>query len=103
MEEGAPVAVTGVVITEILQGLKRDVQRVEDYLSLFDFLEAKGFETYRNAGALFRLARSRGVSLTTIDSIIAAIAVENGAAVFSLDRDFLRMAHLASLQLHQPS
>jgi predicted nucleic acid-binding protein len=103
IEEGAPVAVTGMVVTEVLQGLKRDVQPVEAYLSLFDLLEAKGFDTYRKAAALFRLARSRGVSLTTTDAIIATVAVENGADVFSLDRDFVRMARVADFRLHQPS
>ena len=33
---------------------------------------------------------------------LAAIAVENGAEVFSLDRDFVRMAPLAGFRLHQP-
>jgi predicted nucleic acid-binding protein len=61
------------------------------------------FDTYRNAAALFRLARSQGVSLTTTDVLIATIAVENGAEVFSLDRDFVRMAHLVGLQLHELS
>lgn len=103
IEEGAPVAVTGVVVTEILQGLRRDVERIESFLALFDLLEASGFETYRNAAALFRLARSRGVSLTTTDAIIASIAVENAAAVFSLDRDFVRMAKIGGLKLHQPA
>ena len=103
IEEGAPVAVTGVVVAEILQGLKRDVERTENYLSLFDLLEASGFETYRHAAALFRLARSRGVSLTTTDAVIATIAAENDAAVFSLDRDFVRMAHIAGLKLHRPA
>jgi hypothetical protein len=102
IEGGAPVALTGVVVTEILQGLKRDVQRIEYYLSLFDLLEASGFETYRNAAALFRLARSKGVSLTTTDALIATVAVESGATVFSLDRDFVRMAQLAGFELHQP-
>jgi hypothetical protein len=103
IEEGVAVAVTGVVVTEILQGLKRDVKRIENYLSLFDLVEASGFETYQNAAALFRSARSQGVSLTTTDVLIATIAVENGAAVFSLDRDFVRMAHIVGLQLHKPS
>jgi predicted nucleic acid-binding protein len=103
IEQDAPVAVTGVVVTEILQGLKRDVGRIEEHLSLFDLLEASGFETYRRAAALFRLARSRGVSLTTTDVIIATIAAENRATVFSLDHDFARMAHLVGLPLHQPS
>jgi len=102
IEDGAPLAITGVVVTEILQGLKRDVKHIENYLSLFDLLEARGFETYRNAAALFRLARSQGVSLTTTDAIIATVAVENGATIFSLDRDFMRMAHMAGFRLHQP-
>jgi len=102
IEEGAPVAVTGVVVTEILQGLKRDVQRIEAYLSLFELLEASGFETYRNAATLFRAARSQGLTLTTTDAIIATVAVENAAAIFSLDHDFMRMARLAGFQLHQP-
>ena len=102
IEVSAPVALTGVVVTEILQGLKRDVQRIEYFLSLFDLLEASGFDTYRNAAALFRRARSKGVSLTTTDALIATVAAENGATVFSLDRDFVRMAQLAGFQLHQP-
>jgi predicted nucleic acid-binding protein len=101
IEEGAPAAVTGVVVTEILQGLQRNVERIENYLSLFDLLEAEGFRTYRRAAALFRLARSRGVSLTTTDAIIATIATENHAVVFSLDRDFVRMAQLGGTELYQ--
>ncbi len=103
IEDGAPVALTGVIVTEVLQGLKRDIKRIEDYLSFFEILEAGGFDTYRNAAALFRSARSQGVSLTTTDVLIATLAVENGAEVFSLDRDFVRLAHLVGLQLHKPS
>ncbi len=102
IEDGAPVALTGVVVTEVLQGLKRDAKRIENYLLLFDFLEAGGFETYRKAATLFRLARSQGVSLTTTDAIIATVAVENGAVVFSLDHDFVRMANMLGFRLHQP-
>jgi len=102
IEDGTPVAITGVVVTEVLQGLKRDVKRIEAYLSLFDLLEASGFETYRNAAVLFRLARSKGVSLTTTDALIATIAAENGAEIFSLDRDFVRMAPMGGFRLHQP-
>jgi len=45
IEDGAPLAVTGVVVTEVHQGLKRDVKPIETYLSFFDLLEASGFET----------------------------------------------------------
>ena len=40
-----PFALAGVVITEVLQGLKRDVSRLEHYLSQWDKLEPRGFST----------------------------------------------------------
>jgi predicted nucleic acid-binding protein len=101
IEEAAPVAVAGIVVTEVLQGLKRDVERIENYLSLFDLLEANGFQTYQRAAALFRLARSRGATLTTTDALIATIAAENRAEVFSLDRDFIDIAQIGGVALYK--
>jgi predicted nucleic acid-binding protein len=95
-----PFALAGVVVTEILQGLRRDVQRVERYLSLFEMLEPSGFSTYREASAISRQARSKGISLTTIDTLIAAIALEHNASLFSLDQDFIQVARLTPLRLY---
>lgn len=99
--EAEPVAVTGVVVTEVLQGLTRDIEQVEPYLGMWAMLEPRGFSTYRSAAAIFRLGRSRGISLTTIDALIAAIAIEHGASVFTLDRDFARVGQITSLKLHE--
>jgi predicted nucleic acid-binding protein len=100
IEEVEPFALTGVIVTEILQGLRRDVHRIERYLSLWEMLEPRGFSTYREASAISRLARSKGISLTTVDTLIAAIALEHRASLFSLDKDFSRIARLTPLQLH---
>ena len=98
--DAEPFALTGVVVTEILQGLTRDVRRIEQYLIQWELLEPRGFRTYRETAAIFRLARSRGVTLTTIDALIAAIALEHRASVFTLDKDFSRIARLTGLPLY---
>jgi predicted nucleic acid-binding protein len=100
IRDAEPFALTGVVVTEILQGLRRDVRGIEQYLSQWELLEPHGFRTYREAAAIFRLARFKGVSLTTIDALIAAIALEHRASVFTLDKDFSRIAHLTGLPLY---
>jgi predicted nucleic acid-binding protein len=100
IEEAEPFTLTGVVVTEILQGLTRNANRIEHFLSSWDMLEPKGFSTYREASVIFRLARSRGVSLTTIDTLIAAIVLENRAILFSLDKDFSRIASFTALRLY---
>jgi predicted nucleic acid-binding protein len=100
IDEVEPFALTGVVVTEILQGLTQDVNRIERFLSMWDLLEPRGFSTYREAAAISRLARSRGISLTTIDTLIAAIALEHRASLFTLDKDFSRVARITCLRLH---
>lgn len=100
IEDAEPFALMGVIITEVLQGLTRDVARIERYLAQWDLLEPRRFQTYREAAAIFRLGQSKGVSLTTVDVLIAAIALENRASVFTLDKDFARIARLAGLALH---
>jgi predicted nucleic acid-binding protein len=100
IDEAEPFALTGVIVTEILQGLKRDIQRIERFLSMWEMLEPRGFSTYREASAISRLARSKGISLTTIDTLIAAIALEHDASLFSLDKDFSRIARLTPLGLY---
>jgi len=63
-------------------------------------LEPKGFSTYREAARIFRAARAKGVAFTTIDSLIAAMALEHGAALFTLDKDFKRIVATIRLPLY---
>ena len=97
--DGEPFALTGVVVAEILQGLTRDSGRIEHFLAQWDMLEPSGFATYREAAAIYRAARARGIS--TIDTLIAAIALEHGISVFTLDQDFSRIARITRLVLYR--
>ena len=100
ISDAEPFVLTGVVVAEILQGLTRDASRIEHYLSQWELIEPRSFKTYREAAAIFRLGRAKGVSLSTIDALIAAIALEHRASVFTLDKDFFRIARLTGLPLH---
>jgi predicted nucleic acid-binding protein len=102
IEESEPFALAGVIVTEILQGLRRDINRIEHYLSVWEMLEPHGFSTYREASAISRLARTKGLSLTTIDTLIASIALEHRAILFSLDKDFSRIARITPLRMYTP-
>jgi predicted nucleic acid-binding protein len=101
IEESEPIAMTGLVVAEVLQGLTRDAGAIEEFLGQWDMLEPRGFATYRAAAAIYRTARGKGISLTTIDTLIAAIALDHRAALFTLDRDFARIALIAGLALYR--
>lgn len=100
IDAAEPIVLTGIVITEILQGLKRHVDQIEHLLSLFDRIEPSGFATFRDAAAIYRSARAKGVTLTTMDTLIAAIAREHRATVFTLDKDLIRVAGWIKLPVH---
>jgi predicted nucleic acid-binding protein len=99
--DAEPFALTGIVVTEVLQGLRREVAEVERYLSMWELLEPRGYSTYLEAAAIFRSARRKGLATTTIDCLIAAIALEHGATLFTLDRDFARIAGFTDLRLYK--
>jgi predicted nucleic acid-binding protein len=100
IDAAEPIVLTGIVITEILQGLKRHVEQIEHLLSLFDRIEPSGFATFRDAAGIYRSARAKGVTLTTMDTLIAAIAREHRATVFTLDKDLIRVAGLIKLPIY---
>ena len=101
IQQSEPFALTGVVVAEVTQGLIRNADRIERFLGQWELLEPKGFQTYRTAAAIYRAARGKGMSLTTIVTLIAAIALEYDATVFTLDHDFSRIALITRLVLHR--
>jgi hypothetical protein len=98
--EGADVALTGVILTEILQGVPSDSRfaRLRKDLSSFRVLHPASENTYVQAARLYRTGRKRGVTIRSlVDCLIAAIAMESGATVLHKDRDYELMARYAPL------
>ena len=95
-----PVVLAGIIVTEILQGLVRDVSAIEKFLAQWDLVEPAGLETYVRAADLYRQARAHALTLTTVDALIATLAIENRVRLFTLDKDFARLARWAPLELY---
>lgn len=99
--KGADVALTELILAEILQGVPSDSEfvRLRRVLSSFRILTPESDETYVQAAKLYRAGRKRGVTIRSlIDCLIAAIAMEHGAAVLHRDRDYERISAYAPLK-----
>jgi predicted nucleic acid-binding protein len=102
IRSGAPLVLAGVIVTEVLQGLRRDLPEVARLLARWPLIEPTGFDTYVFAAGIFRDARARGLTLATVDALLASLAIEYQASLFTIDKDFERLA-LSGLRLHEPS
>lgn len=102
IEAGEPIALTDIVITEILQGLRsdREARLVERYLRAFPILRLEGVDDFVLAAELYRRARRAGVTIRkTLDCLIAAPCVRTGAPLLHADTDFDRLAKCTPLRV----
>jgi predicted nucleic acid-binding protein len=102
IEAGQPVALTDVILTEILQGLRsdREATRVERHLRAFPILRLAEFDDFVLAAKLYRAARRAGVTIRkTLDYLIAAPCVRTGVPLLHADADFDRLATCTPLRI----
>jgi hypothetical protein len=94
------IALTDLILTEVLQGLRteREVQRVDDHLSVFEILRLHDLSDFRRGAALYRAARRQGVTISrTRDCLIAAVCVRERTPLLHADADFDRLAKVTDL------
>ncbi|BBZ10531.1 type II toxin-antitoxin system VapC family toxin [Mycobacterium branderi] len=102
IESGEPVALTDVILTEILQGLRtdREATLVERHLRAFPILRLEDLDDFLLAAKLYRAARCAGVTIRkTLDCLIAAPCVRTGAPLLHADQDFDHLASCTSLRI----
>lgn len=100
--DDAGIALTDVILTEILQGLRSesDVRKVERRLSPFEVLRLDNLDDFRRAAALYRTARRKGITICrTLDCLIAAVCIREGVALLHADADFDRLASCSPLRI----
>ncbi len=97
---GDQVFLLGILLQEILQGIRDDkmVEKVADELRAFDLLPLNR-EVYQSAAELQRRCRAKGVVAGTIDCLIAATAEHHDCFLLTRDRDFEFLAEQCELQL----
>ena len=102
IESGEPVALTDVILTEVLQGLRseQEARLVERHLRAFPVLRLDQLEDFVLAADLYRAARSAGITIRkTLDCLIAAPCVRTGAPLLHADEDFERLAACTPLRI----
>jgi len=80
----------GIILTEILQGIKnsKEYHQIEKSLRPILFVDMTQ-STFILAANIYRKLRTQGVTIRkTADCMIAAVAIENGLTLLHNDKDF---------------
>ncbi len=90
----------GVILMEILQGVREKLpfERLKRSLSIFPLLEPSR-DDYAYAAEIRNTCVSKGVQASTIDFLIAAMAIRSNAYLLTSDKDFLHMAPIIPLKI----
>jgi predicted nucleic acid-binding protein len=102
IEDNEPIGLPGLVLTEILLGLKNDAQakRIAQLLEAFSDVPEPSRSDHIAAAALYRACRAKGLTIrSTIDCVIAQLCLRDGQALLAKDRDFDRIAEKTGLRL----
>lgn len=104
LQDGAPVALTDVVYTEILQGFRteREANQVDRCLRSFPVLRLETLDDFALGARLYRQTRRAGVMIRkTLDCLIAAPCVRDDVPILHADEDLDRLASCTRLQVFE--
>ena len=97
------VATSGIIVQEILQGIREDTQYRETskFLGFFPHFDLR-FADHITAANIYRQLRKRGFTIRSpIDCVIAALALRCRFLLLHKDRDFPTIARLYPLKLYE--
>lgn len=98
--ENEPVSLNGLILTEVLQGIKkdRDYVKTKNLLLSFPVLSFLA-EEYILAAEIYRKCRKAGITVrSTIDCLIAAMANNRGLYLFHQDKDYFQISSVVPLK-----
>lgn len=100
LEHGEDVFLIGIILQEVLQGFRDEwtVGRLNRRLDAFGLLPLER-RHYVAAARLRRTCLARGVTPSTIDSLIASAAIQHRCRLLTADDDFTHIARVTRLRL----
>lgn len=102
LDKDLDICLAGIILTEILQGVKDEKAGIEmeEYLRAFPMYHPRSVATYIEAARIYRQCMKKGKTVRrTVDCIIAAIAIEHGLTLFHNDSDFGSIAQCTALKI----
>ena len=104
IKQQIPFGITSIVYQEILQGTntRKEYTLLKEYLNCQRFFHPKDpISTYEKAAMIYFSCRKKGITVrSTIDCLIAQVAIEHDAFLLQNDKDFEYMAPLVGLKLY---
>jgi len=101
VEDGETIGLCGVILTEVLQGIRDDTEfaRTELVLRDLDILPMTQ-TTFLLAAEIYRKLRQRGITIrNSVDCMIAAACLDHQACLLHHDRDFDPIAQHFGVQV----
>lgn len=96
IEQRVPFGISGIIYQEVLQGAasEEEFSRLAAYLGTQRFYQLRDpVESYRHAAGLYFRCRRKGVTIrSSIDCLVAQIAIEHEISLLHNDRDYVRIA-----------
>jgi predicted nucleic acid-binding protein len=106
LQEEAELTVSDYILTEVLQGFKKDkdFEMARKHLLLFPIYSLSSPDSYIQAAQIYRLCRQKGITIrNTMDCLIAQTALENDLVLLHDDSDFNRIAEVCPLAIYRLS
>jgi predicted nucleic acid-binding protein len=98
IDNDLPYGICNYVYQELLQGArnKQEYALLKEYLNTLPFYDLRyGKRSFENAALMFFNCRKNGITIrSTVDLIIAEIAIENNVYLLHNDMDFTHIAKM---------
>ena len=94
------ICTCGIILTEVLQGIKNDQQYNETkyFFDRFIYFPMKK-DTFISSANLYRQLRKKGITIRKpVDCMIAAVAIENDIPLLHNDKDFQQIIENSELK-----